>query len=147
MTYSVRKLKLVLDDPNGLLHSNMTIAKSFFEAGDDREVEEYLSLMDSEIHYAGFWGVARGHHAALAVYQNEQRALRLTWTTRATAITANTFEREGHVQFISGGMASIPGIGNWFTRFAQKRVHESLVVRDGKVVFRDLSFQWGLGVH
>ncbi|ORC89437.1 uncharacterized protein TM35_000122120 [Trypanosoma theileri] len=147
MTYSVRKLKLIVDDPTGSLRGNMAVAKSFFEAEDDREVGEFRSLMDNEIHYAGFWGVARGHHAALSVYENEQRVLRLMWTTRATAITGNTFKREGYVQFISGGMSSIPGIGNWLTKFTQKRVHESLVIRDGKVVFRDLSFQWGLGVH
>ncbi|PBJ75210.1 hypothetical protein BCY84_03816 [Trypanosoma cruzi cruzi] len=147
MTYSVRKLRLLVDDPGGALRDNLAIAQSFFAAEDDRELEEFRSLMDLEVHYANFWGVARGPHAALAVFDNERSALRLTWPSRVMALTANTFERRGYVHFLSGGVASIPGIGNWLTRFTQSRVRESLVVKDGKVKFRDLSFEWGLAVH
>ncbi|ESL08759.1 hypothetical protein TRSC58_03533 [Trypanosoma rangeli SC58] len=147
MSYSVRKLKLLVDDPSGTLRDNLAIAESFFAAEDDSEVEEFRGLMDAEVHYANFWGVVRGPHAALAVFDNERSALRLTWPSRVTAITANTFERRGYVHFLSGGMASIPGVGGWMTRFTQRRVRESLVVRDGRVKFRDLSLAWGLAVH
>ncbi|KEG12086.1 hypothetical protein DQ04_02021120 [Trypanosoma grayi] len=147
MSYSIRKLKLLVEDPSGTLRDNLAVAKLFLASEDDRELEEFRSLLDREVHYANFWGVVRGPIAALAVLEKERTALRLTWTTRVTAITANTFERQGYAHFLSGGIASIPGVGNWFTRFTQQRVRESLVLRDGKVVFRDLSFQWGLGVH
>ncbi|EAN77590.1 uncharacterized protein TEOVI_000867300 [Trypanosoma equiperdum] len=147
MSYSLRKLRLLVDDPNGELATNLATAKLFCAAEDDGESEELGSLMGPEVHYANFWGVVRGQVAALAVMRKEHSALRLSWSTQVTVITPNTFERQGFAHFTSGGMAAIPLVGSWFTKFSQRRVRESLVVRDGRVVFRDLSFQWGLGVH
>nr|CCC93379.1 conserved hypothetical protein [Trypanosoma congolense IL3000] len=147
MSYSLRKLKLLVDDPNGVLPLNLNVAKLFCAAEDDGEVGELCTLMRRDVHYANFWGVVRGEAAALAVLKREQSALRLTWSTPISTITSNTFERRGYIHFTSDGVASIPFIGSWLTKFSQRLVRESLVVRDGKVVFRDLSFQWALGVH
>ncbi|KAG8340071.1 hypothetical protein ERJ75_000271500 [Trypanosoma vivax] len=147
MSYSLHKLKLLVEDPCGTLQSNLDVAKRFCSAETDGELKELCELASPEFHFSNFWGVVRGHTAALAVVKREESVLRLTWTSRVAVLTANTFERRGYVHFTSGGVASIPLVGSWLTKFWQQPVRESLVVRDGKVVFRDLSFQWGLGVH
>lgn len=146
MSYSLKKLQFFVDDVDGSLSKNLDTANQFVNAEDDREGGEMTGLMDPLAHFSSFWGVARGPLAALAVLAEERASLRITWTTVLKPITSHTFEREGNMQILRGtGIARVPIVGVWVSQFFQAKVHEQLVVRDAKVVFRSLDYRWGLG--
>ncbi|CCW71792.1 unnamed protein product, partial [Phytomonas sp. Hart1] len=148
MSYNIRKLKYFVDDIDGGLRTNQLIAEDYFLAEDDHELGEMMGMMMSQAHYSSFWGVARGELATKAVHAQEKENLRLSWTSGTTPLTSNTFFREGYVHFTKGNfLSNMPIIGRALSMFFQKKVIESLVVREGKVVFRDLGYNWQLGVH
>lgn len=148
MSYNYRKLKFFVEDSDGLLRTNRNTATNFFIAEDDHESGEMTDLMDRLAHFSSFWGVVRGPDAACALKQQECAHLRLTWTSDTMAITSRTFFRDGYVDVLHGSaVSSIPIVGGLLTPFFQKKVRESLVVRDGRVVFRHLGYHWGLSVH
>ncbi|EPY35547.1 hypothetical protein STCU_01127 [Strigomonas culicis] len=108
-------------------------------------MKEFVSLMDRYVHFSSLWGVARGAHAACAVMGNERAKLRITWTSQLEPVTAHTFMREGYVHLLEGTFVSgLPFIGPYASSFFQKRVKESLVVRGGRVVFRDFGYRWDM---
>ncbi|CAD2220953.1 hypothetical protein, conserved [Angomonas deanei] len=143
MSYNLRKLKFFVDNSDGDLEKNHQAVEQFCLAEDDGEVKEMGTLMHPFAHFSGLWGVTRGFHAAQAVLAEERAKLRLTWEEAPRPVTSRTFIRHGHVHFLAGTyLSNMPIVGPALSAFFQKKVKESIVVRDGKVVFRDLGLVW-----
>lgn len=134
-----------MDDSSGQLAANQDVAKRFVSAEDRGELVDMIQLMGPTAHFGSFWGVARGVHASLAVHRHERQKLGLSWTTDVKALTSKTFYREGYVDVFDPPRAwGVPIFSRLYQKLFQKRVRESLVVRDGKVIFRHLGYDWGL---
>ncbi|CCW63350.1 unnamed protein product [Phytomonas sp. EM1] len=148
MSYNIRRLRFFVDDVYGSLQENQTVAEQFFLSEDDHELEEMMCMMVPYAHYSSFWGVARDELATKAVHTQEKEYLRLSWTGGITPLTSSTFIRAGYAHLTKGSFLSdLPIVGPALSMLFQERVIESLVVRNGKIVFRDLGYNWRLGVH
>ncbi|KPI89576.1 hypothetical protein ABL78_1344 [Leptomonas seymouri] len=148
MSYNGRKLKFFVDDFDGWLRKNKAVAEQFIMAEDDGETREMLSFMTPSVHFGSFWGVVRGLPAAVALRAQESEHLRLTWTSGLQPLTSHTFARQGFVHVVDGQrITSIPIVGPWLSSFFQKPVYEHLVVREGRVTFRNIGYAWDLGKY
>jgi hypothetical protein len=148
MSYNVRKLKFFVDDSDGWLRKNSEVAEQFIMAEDDGETHEMLSLLKPQAHFASFWGVVRGFPAAVALRAQEKDHLRLTWTSPLQPLTSHTFVRQGYVHVVGGHrLSGVPVVGAWLSSFFQKPVVEYVVVREGRVAFRGLSYTWDIGKY
>lgn len=144
MAHSLRKVRTFLDDSKGDLSMNAAVMRAYMMAYDDRELEEIAALLSPSTHFASFWGTARGTDACLVIVLHENDALRITWTDPFLPVTANVFERSGYVQFLDTTRAPI--VGTIIQKAKQQKVRESVVVEDGKIVFRELGLNWRMMV-
>ncbi|CUG89173.1 Hypothetical protein, putative [Bodo saltans] len=144
MTYSLRKVRTYVDDTKGDLSSNTSVVRAFMMGYDDREFDELAELMTSSTHFASFWGTARGVDASLVMVMHENSSLRITWSGPFLPVTANVFERTGYVQFLD--TTRLPIIGTVMQKMKQQKIRESVVIEDGKIVFRELGLNWHMQV-
>jgi hypothetical protein len=144
MAYNLRKVRTYVDDSKGDLSSNISVVKAYMMAYDDREFGELAELMTSSTHFASFWGTARGVDASLVMVMHENAALRVTWTDPFLPVTANVFERVGYVQFLD--TTRLPVIGTIVQKIKQQKVRESVVIEEGRIMFRELGLNWHMMV-
>jgi hypothetical protein len=137
-----RNLKTLIDDPESTFAANVRVAKRFFRAEDDGEIGEVQELLAPHVHYASFWGVVRGIPAAIGVLKEEQ-SVRFTWSGPFLPLTAHMVERTGWALFHDDGLLSrVPGVSAVLSKIRSKKVREVVIIRDGKVVFRELNVMW-----